>query len=552
MKKLINKYYIITFLVLLLPFFFSSAVSAETAQIDDINFKNADVQEVLRSIAKIFDKNVVLDNSVSGDITITLEKVGFEEALKLITNAKGLSYKVDKNTIFVASPERIESLYDSQETNVINLKFLNSSETKEIINSIYDNLRVSTLPNEDQLLIKGNKEEINKAIDLIKKIDKENDEQSESKKNYEIIDIESNNYSLISGSLKSIYPDLELITGDNKNKIVLYGEKAKVSEAKEIIDRLDVKKVSESEDEEKESEDMEINVTKRDIIDYIPLEDIENIIENNFSDLNISTNPQFREVILKGESSIVNEAISFLEEIDRPQRQVMIEVRVEEISRSDVEELGLNSLNEENDESDSSFPKISFIKEEEILEAVNLEWSGVFDYLNRNSKSETLANPHLITLNGKEGRLLIGDRIPVKTSEGEGEESINYIEAGINLSFEPWISQDDIIRLEVQPEVSSLGEEKYEGYPVIQTREVETTLNLKNGETFVIGGLIQEEDKMSESKIPYLSEMPILGKLFSRENEDKSRTELLIFITPKIINNYENEDTEVEFDYLNN
>ncbi|MFW6025236.1 MAG: type II secretion system protein GspD [Candidatus Woesearchaeota archaeon] len=552
MKKLINKYYIITILVLLLPFFFSSAVSAETAQIDDINFKNADVQEVLRSIAKIFDKNVVLDNSVSGDITITLEKVGFEEALKLITNAKDLSYKEDKNTIFVASPERIESLYDSQETNIINLKTLNSSEAKETINNIYDNLRVSTLPNEDQLLIKGNKEEINKAVDLFKKIDKENEEKSESKKNYEIIDIESNNYSLISDSLKSIYPDLELITGDNKNKIVLFGEKAKISEAKEIIDRLDVKKASESNDEEKESEDMEINVTKRNTIDYIPIEDIEKIIEDNFSDLNISKNPQFKEVILKGESSKVDEAISFLEEIDRPQRQVMIEVRVEEISRSDVEELGLNSLNEENEESDSSFPKISFVKEEEVLEAVNLEWSGVFDYLNRNSKSETLANPHLITLNGKEGRLLIGDRIPVKTSEGEGGESIDYIEAGINLSFEPWISQDDIIRLEVQPEVSSLGEEKYEGYPTIQTREVETTLNLKDGETFVIGGLIQEEDKISESKIPYLSEMPILGKLFSRENEDKSRTELLIFITPKIINNYENEDTEGEYDDLNN
>jgi len=541
-------------MILLIVGLFTTGISAQSVQIDEMNFKNAGVQDVLRTVAKVYDKNVVIDDSVSGNITITLDDVGFDEALRLITNAKGLSYKLDKNTIFVATPERINQLYDSKEMKIINLENIKPEEIISVLNNVFSDLIISPLPNNNQLVIKGLKDDVNTAIDFVNKIDQKFDKEVSN--DYEIIDIYPENYNMISNSIKAMYPELTIVPSANNDKLLISGDKNTINEALEVIKRLNVKKESEElevkeEEEEKPEEEIEtkIIITKRNIVDYIPIADAQSILENNYSDLTISTNPEFKELIIKGPEETVKNAAKFLDQIDRAQRQVKIEVRVEEISRSDIEELGINTLSE----ASPDLPRVKFVKSPDgaTIEGVEMQWPDILDYIKRNSSSETLANPHLITLNGKDGKLLIGDRIPVKTTNADGSESIKYIEAGITLEFTPWISQDDIIKLDVAPTVSSLGETKYEGYPTIQTREVETTLNLKNGETFAIGGLIQEDDTISKSAVPYLSEIPILGEIFKRTNEEQSKTELLIFITPKIIEDYKNIEGQTEFEYLN-
>ena len=554
MNSISKKYWISSLMILLIVGLFTTGISAQSVQIDEMNFKNAGVQDVLRTVAKVYDKNVVIDDSVSGNITITLDDVGFDEALRLITNAKGLSYKLDKNTIFVATPERINQLYDSKEMKIINLENIKPEEIISVLNNVFSDLIISPLPNNNQLVIKGLKDDVNTAIDFVNKIDQKFDKEVSN--DYEIIDIYPENYNMISNSIKAMYPELTIVPSANNDKLLISGDKNTINEALEVIKRLNVKKESEElevkeEEEEKPEEEIEtkIIITKRNIVDYIPIADAQSILENNYSGLTISTNPEFKELIIKGPEETVKNAAKFLDQIDRAQRQVKIEVRVEEISRSDIEELGINTLSE----ASPDLPRVKFVKSPDgaTIEGVEMQWPDILDYIKRNSSSETLANPHLITLNGKDGKLLIGDRIPVKTTNADGSESIKYIEAGITLEFTPWISQDDIIKLDVAPTVSSLGETKYEGYPTIQTREVETTLNLKNGETFAIGGLIQEDDTISKSAVPYLSEIPILGEIFKRTNEEQSKTELLIFITPKIIEDYKNIEGQTEFEYLN-
>ena len=555
MNSISKKYWISSLMILLIVGLFTTGISAQSVQIDEMNFKNAGVQDVLRTVAKVYDKNVVIDDSVSGNITITLDDVGFDEALRLITNAKGLSYKLDKNTIFVATPERINQLYDSKEMKIINLENIKPEEIISVLNNVFSDLIISPLPNNNQLVIKGLKDDVNTAIDFVNKIDQKFDKEVSN--DYEIIDIYPENYNMISNSIKAMYPELTIVPSANNDKLLISGDKNTINQALEVIKRLNVKKeseeleVKEEEEEEKAEEEIEtkIIITKRNIVDYIPIADAQSILENNYSGLTISSNPEFKELIIKGPEETVKNAAKFLDQIDRAQRQVKIEVRVEEISRSDIEELGINTLSE----ASPDLPRVKFVKSPDgaTIEGVEMQWPDILDYIKRNSSSETLANPHLITLNGKDGKLLIGDRIPVKTTNADGSESIKYIEAGITLEFTPWISQDDIIKLDVAPTVSSLGETKYEGYPTIQTREVETTLNLKNGETFAIGGLIQEDDTISKSAVPYLSEIPILGEIFKRTNEEQSKTELLIFITPKIIEDYKNIEGQTEFEYLN-
>lgn len=179
-----------------------------------------------------------------------------------------------------------------------------------------------------------------------------------------------------------------------------------------------------------------------------------------------------------------------------------------------------------------------------MISGVEMTWPEFLDAMERKGSAETLANPHLMTLNGENAKLLIGQRIPVKMENSEGETSIKYIEAGITLEFRPWITEDGLVELDIRPKVSSLGEELYEGFPAIKTREVETRLRLKDGETFAIGGLIQTDKSESISRVPVLSSIPILGELFKQRNQETNKTELMIFITPRIVEQNYPEDKE--------
>ena len=93
MNSISKKCWISGIIFLLFISLLTTSISAQSVHIDEMNFKNAQVQDVLRTVAKVYDKNVVIDDSVSGNITITLDDVGFDEALRLITNAKGLDRK---------------------------------------------------------------------------------------------------------------------------------------------------------------------------------------------------------------------------------------------------------------------------------------------------------------------------------------------------------------------------------------------------------------------------------------------------------------------------
>lgn len=152
--------------------------------------------------------------------------------------------------------------------------------------------------------------------------------------------------------------------------------------------------------------------------------------------------------------------------------------------------------------------------------------------------AKVLSNPHILTLNNEEAKINSVDQIPYRTtntsSGGNVTENISYIDAGIKLTVKPTINLDRRISLKVKPEVSQAGTVIAGQAPPIQNRNIETTVTLKDGETLAIGGLIQETERNSVTGIPFLMSIPVLGYLFKREQKVKNRTELIVFITPRI------------------
>jgi len=609
--------------LLIISLFSLSLTAAVQGEIKDMNFKGADIRDVLRSIAEVAGVNLVSDSSVSGTISIHLREISFDEALNLITQTTGLAYKWDGNTVVVATPERIEEVYEDMNIEVLEFENTNLERVKSVVNSIYPELNIQIIRENTQLLMVGNSDLITQAVEVINRVDfpkvetkeeqtaEAEEEQEEAEKIVEIVKIQHGNLNEVVENIRTLYPDLIVQTVTNNNQVILKGNEGNISEAKDLITKIDVpseEEIAEAEEEEAEQEQeikeiTEIvkieNIGSEELInkiknvypdlkmsyeeinqqliirgveeevqnalklvdrfdkkeekrteivsvDYIEMENVSTIVQNNIPEVQLSTNSMTREIVVSGKVNDVQRAVNLIQNIDIPRRQVIIEARVEDISRSASENLGITNPT-------NNLPRIEFTKDsEDQINGITGNWPDYLTALKTEGKAETLANPRLMTLNGETGKMLIGDRIPVKNVNADGEVSITYIDAGITLEFTPWITDENYIELEVSPKVSSLGEEVYQGYPSIQTREVTTKLRLKDGQTFAIGGLIQEDMQNSVSKVPILSEIPILGQLFKYESDSSEKTELVIFITPRIVEDSQREAVKDKVNALNN
>ena len=166
--------------------------------------------------------------------------------------------------------------------------------------------------------------------------------------------------------------------------------------------------------------------------------------------------------------------------------------------------------------------------------ALNLALSAMQD----KGKSKILACPKVATLNNQEARILIGQKVPFVTTRvdasGVATQTTEFIDVGTRLVVTPTINIDKMITLKIKPEKSSVDEWRDAG-PVISTQEVETTVLIRDSETIVIAGLIDDKDIAQDTKVPFLGDIPLIGYLFKKKTWDKERDELLIFLTPHIM-----------------
>ncbi len=156
---------------------------------------------------------------------------------------------------------------------------------------------------------------------------------------------------------------------------------------------------------------------------------------------------------------------------------------------------------------------------------------------------QILAEPNLVTTNGKEASFLVGGEFPIPVLQGGGNAgavTIQFREFGIRLTFTPVATEYGTIKMYVKPEVSSIdvaNAVNFSGFliPALSTRRMETNIELGEGQSFVIGGLIDDRVQENLNKIPGLSNIPILGALFKSRSETKTKTELVVLVTPEIV-----------------
>jgi pilus assembly protein CpaC len=237
-------------------------------------------------------------------------------------------------------------------------------------------------------------------------------------------------------------------------------------------------------------------------------------------------------------------------------QQVMLQVRFAEVNRRALKEAGIGLFLTRDRflarTTTGQFPTPDFEAENGADKVVfsdflnlflwdrELGIGGVLRALQQSGGFQSLAEPNLIAYNGQEASFLAGGEFPVPVvSGGAGTVSVVFKEFGIRLTFTPTIA-GDVIRLKVAPEVSSLDFASgitLEGFriPGLTTRKAQTVVELRDGQSFAIAGLLDNESQHDEQAIPLMSKLPIIGKLFKSKAERADQTELMVLITPRLV-----------------
>jgi type IV pilus assembly protein PilQ len=250
---------------------------------------------------------------------------------------------------------------------------------------------------------------------------------------------------------------------------------------------------------------------------------------------------------------------SLVTELDDPTGQVLIEAKIVEFSDDAATELGINwgyqdfepgsdggngafSYGSTFDDVREGFLELTFGKFGESYNPVQ-DLSAMLSVMQKDGKAQVLAEPKILTLDNKEAKIEITEHIALakKTTYREGgqEQTVEPIfgDIGVTLSVTPNVNTDEFVTLKVEPVVASAQKSSFFPDEAVDTRKrsAQTTVMVKDGETIVIGGLLRKDVIETRFKVPLLGDIPILGYLFSKSIMSDTTTEVVLFLTPRIL-----------------
>lgn len=278
-------------------------------------------------------------------------------------------------------------------------------------------------------------------------------------------------------------------------------------------------------------------------------------------DIDIRADPDSNAVLIRTTPRNVAAVRRLLDDLDRVRPQVLIKVLIAEVTLDDTLRFGVegfweNGILKTNDSAiqhiGTDFPGIASTLAEAgfTYRLTGDEFDYLLQTLNRNHRLQVLATPRILALANERANITVGSDIPEVvntrlTDQGTTLNTIQRREVGILLQVTPQVNPDGLVTMTVHPEISDLSKSKEvkisEGVtsPVIERNSADTTVAVAHGQTVVIGGLIREAEETTVNSLPLLGDIPLLGALFRHEEHVKEKRELMIFLTPYVVNRVE-------------
>ncbi|HEV8240268.1 MAG TPA: secretin N-terminal domain-containing protein [Thermoanaerobaculia bacterium] len=289
----------------------------------------------------------------------------------------------------------------------------------------------------------------------------------------------------------------------------------------------------------------------------------------------LAANERLNAIILRDSIDRVKVAERLIETNDKARAEVVVDVELLQINSRKVRDMGTAlsgyTISQgfapgvsigDNAASGSSSARLSF---DDLRNLNRNSWtltipSFIYNFVKNNSDAQVLARPQLRISEGEKAALIIGDKVPIPTTTFNTQNagvggtiipitSFQYQDVGIKINIEPRVHHNLEVTLKLHVEVSQLnGKVTLSGQdqPIIGTRQVDTVIRLKDGETNFLAGLLRTDETSGSEGVPGLSEIPIIGRLFSRESRDAQRTDVVLTMTPHIIRRSDIGEADLE------
>lgn len=280
-------------------------------------------------------------------------------------------------------------------------------------------------------------------------------------------------------------------------------------------------------------------------LNTIRAKDMAELVRTTFAPKKLSIGEGNNSLIVRDTPEVLRLTEKLIETSDIRPAELLLEVEILEVNRNKAERLGLDF----GSEIGVTFPEFgvsSSWRNAVRAGSVTLP-SATLRYFKQDVDAKTLANPKVRVMSSKVAKIHIGDRVPLRAATlvdalGQTRTSYEYRDVGIKLSVEPIVHLDNSSTVKLGLEVSSLGQNLgtvQEPALSIGTRNADTTMVLRDGETVILGGLIRDDERSNQVYLPGLGDIPLVGKLFTSFDNSKGRTDVLLTITPRVVRGWE-------------
>ncbi|VAX36090.1 hypothetical protein MNBD_UNCLBAC01-984 [hydrothermal vent metagenome] len=456
--------------------------------IDVLDFKNVDIMDVLKVIAKKSNLNIVAGRGVAGKVNIYLQDVEVREALKIILESQNLTFAEEGNILRVMTAKDFQLKYghkfgEKLEISVVQLVYADALAVNSILTQM--------------------KSVIGKVI-----VDK------------------------------------------SSNSIILIDTSDKVRLLEQLILEIDAPRITQV---------FELYYGK--VEDVAPK--VTELLTKNIG--RVEFDVRSNKLIVTDVPEKILQVEKLISTLDDKEKVVFIEAKILQVVLSDQQKMGVDwegiVANYKNLNLKSNFDVLESSDKRGTVSVGTLSddnYTALLEALEEEGATNILSNPRITVTNNNAAKILVGSTEPYITSTtitpSSGptttSESVNFIEVGVKLYVTPTIHRGGFITMNIKPEVSSVirtvTTSNNNTIPVVETSEAETTVMVKDGVTIVIGGLIKDETIDSEKKIPLLGDIPLLGRAFKNTNHFSRKTELVIFLTPKIVSGDVDNHIDIE------
>ncbi|WP_286806096.1 MULTISPECIES: type II secretion system secretin GspD [unclassified Marinimicrobium] len=579
---------------------FCVSLNAWAQQTWTVNFKDTDIQEVIKFVADATGKTILVDPKVRGQVRVmSQDAVNKEELYELflsMMDVQGFTAVENGNVVRIVPNRDARSLPvptdlgsnplgdDTYVTQVLKLENISASKVLPTLRPLVpQHGHLSAYDPSNAIIVTDTRSNILRLKEIISQIDQSSVVETE------LIELEFALAEDVARAVTQIekpgagdggQSELTVVPDNRINAVLVHGDDLQRERIRQLVERLDRPR----------TKDSNVRVV---YLKYAKAENVAQVLNGVMQNIarseeggnnnarrqetNVQADEDTNSLLITANSDTMESLLAVIDSLDIRRAQVLVEAIIVEVEDTDGRELGIQWMYRDdkrgfgssttgsgqlgaigvgaldnNDDNDNGLVSLAGTLSQTQGQIFGIgrlgertDFLGILNMLQENSSTNILSTPNLLTTDNHTASISVGQNVPFATGSyastggnsnpGNPFRTIERRDVGILLEVTPHVNAGDSVVLDISQEVSSLSNLNNSDGPITNQRKLETQVLAANGETVVLGGLIEEEIQTSVQKVPFLGDVPIMGRLFRNQVDSLSKTNLLVFIRATVI-----------------